>query len=227
MATSGSTDYTLVTNTIIDEAFAILAVKSEGVSISAYQYEDARTSLNLMIKTWGISDHLFTRKETTQALTGSTASYALAVKAQRIEEVRIRDSSNNDTTLTEWTMQQYKEQANKTTTGPPTAWYYDPQNTTGTLYLWPTPSTADASEYTVYFTYLRVIEDFDTSADSADFPQEWLETLCYGLAARLAFKYVSDPQRRLEIRAAAKEMKAELDSWDTETGSLFLQPAYD
>jgi hypothetical protein len=50
MTVSGSTNYALNTNEIIDKAFHRLGKASEGEAISARMYEDGRSSLNLIIK---------------------------------------------------------------------------------------------------------------------------------------------------------------------------------
>lgn len=231
MSTSGSTDFSLVTNTIIEEAFDLCAVGSEGEGISADMYARAKRSLNLIVKTWGASDHLWLRTSGTVTLVASQANYALATlftqKPGRVLEVRRKVTADSiETPLMEWSREEYISQPNKTTDSIPTAFYYDPQSTTGTLYVWPRPSTATASDMTLVLTYLRRIEDFDNTTDDPDLPQEWLQALCYALASELALKYGVRPDIRMEIAQRAVELKALLDSWDTEPASLFLSPDY-
>lgn len=226
MSTSGSTDYALVTNTIIDEAFDICGIGSEGEAISADMYARAKRSLNLLVKTWSTSEHLWLRTERSVTLLASTASYALSPKPTRVIEVRRKvTASGIETPLLEWSRKEYTEMPNKAIDSIPTAFFYDPQLASGTLYIWPRPSTATAAAMTLQLTYLRRIEDFDGSADDPDLPQEWTEALAYGLADRLALKYLgNDPQRRGEIERRAAMLKDTLESWDTEPASLFLQP---
>lgn len=229
MSTSGSTDYGLVTNTIIEEACSICGISSEGESISAYTYADARRSLNLMVKAWQASDHLWLRTEATVTLVASQAEYALAtlfsVKPMRVMSVRRKITSGGyETPLTEWSRQQYFDQPNKATDSVPTAFYYDPQRATGTLYIWPRASAATASAQTLQVTYARRIEDFDNSNDDPDLPQEWLLALSYGLAEQLALKYGIRADLRQEITARAAEYKARIEAWDTEPASMFLMP---
>ena len=229
MATSGSVDYGLVTNSIIDEAFDICGIGSEGESISADQYARAKRSLNIMVKAWAASDHLWLRTEASVTLVASQANYALATlfseKPQRVLEVRrLVTASSIDTPLMEWSRDEYIEQTNKAATGVPVAFYYDPQLSTGTLYVWPTPSTATATDMTLKLTYLRRLEDFDGSANDPDLPQEWLQALTYGLAEQLALKYGVRPDVRGEIAQRAAMYRADMEAWDTEPASLFLQP---
>lgn len=229
MATSGSTDFTLVTNPIIAEAFDICGIGSEGEAITADQYSRAKNSLNLIAKHRAMKDHLWLRTEASVTLVASQAEYALATlfskKPLRVLEVRRRiTSSSLDTPLTELSRQEYFEQPNKTLAAVPTAFYYDPQRATGTLYIWPTPSTATASAQTLRVTYQRTIEDFDGSGDDPDMPQEQLRSLVYELAEDLALKYGIRPDLRAEIAGRAAQYRAEAESWDTEPASLYMQP---
>lgn len=161
----------------------------------------------------------------------SQATYALAtlfsVKPGRVLSVRRQITSGAiDTPMIEWSRQEYFDQSNKTVDSVPTSWYYDPQLTTGTLYVWPRPSTSVASSQTLKVTYLRRIEDFDGSSDDPDLPQEWLQALSYALAAELALKYGVSPDIRAEISARAGALYNALDSWDEEPASVYLQPDF-
>lgn len=229
MATSGSVDYTLVTNTIIAEAYAICGIASEGRPLSAYEYEQGRSSLNLLVKTWGTHEHLWLKTEAAVTLVASQADYALATllskKPGRVLTVRRRVTADTtDTPLREMSRQEYLELPNKTTEGVPTGFYYDPQRATGTLYVWPVPTTAIAAAQTLRVEYLRPIEDFDGTADNADLPQEWLMALTYALARELALKHGINAAIRGAIEERAALLKAELDAWDNEPASVFLQP---
>lgn len=225
MAVSGSNDFNLVTNEIVDEAFDICGIGSEGEAVSADMYTRARRSLNLIIKTWGAREALWRKTERSVTLIASTASYALTPRAMRVLSVRRRKTSGSiDTPMIEWSRQEYYDQPNKTIDSVPTSFYYDPQTTAGTLYVWPRPSTATATDYTLQLTYLRRMDDFDGTADDADLPQEWLQALCYALAAELALKYGIAPDLRMEINARASGLYDALSSWDNEPASIFLQP---
>lgn len=225
MTTSGSIDFNLVTNGLIEEAFDLCGVGSEGEPINADMYARAKRSLNLIVKSWGTSEHLWLRTERSVTLIAGTVSYALTPKPMRVIECRrVVTSGGIETPMMEWARQTYIEQPNKAVQSIPTAFYYDPQSTAGTLYVWPAPSTATAAAMTLKLTYLRRMDDFDGSADDADMPQEWLQTLTYALADQLALKYTTDPQRRAEIAARATLLKAELQAFDTEPASLFMAP---
>lgn len=226
MTTSGSVDFNLTANEIIEKAFHVLGVGQEGEDLSARQYEDGRMSLNLMFKTWGTSQHLWLRTERSVTLVAGQTSYTLTPKPMRVEEVRRHVTVGGiETPLMEWARQQYIEQPNKTVASIPTAFYYDPQSTSGTLYVWPTASTTTAAAMTLNLTYLRRIEDMDTSNNDADLPQEWLEAIVWNLAESLMTEYpVNDPSVGARVERRAAWLFSNLQSFDTEPASLFLQP---
>ena len=226
MTTSGSMDFSLTTNTIIEKAFHILGVAADGETLTARQYEDGRLSLNLMVKSWGTKEHLWLRTTRSVTLVAAQAAYALTPKPMRVIEARRKiTASSIEVPLTEWARQTYYEQPNKTIESIPVAFYYDPQLTTGTLYLWPTPSTSTATDMTVELTYLRRIDDFDASNNDPDLPQEWLEAIVWNLANRLEAEYpVNDQRLAMKVEARAEMLLAEIEAFDTEPASLFLQP---
>jgi hypothetical protein len=231
VTTSGTVSYDLVTSEIIDKAFRILGKSSEGEALSARMYEDGRTSLNLLLKTWGTMEHLWTKTERSLTLVANTAAYVLTPKPGRVLSVRRRytyGTSVTDIPLNEMSRQEYMEMPVKTSSpSTPNSWYYDPQATTGTLYVWPAPSTAVVTENTLQITYLRRIEDMNATGDSLDMPQEWLQAVIWNLADELETEYpVNDPRLAAKIAGKAVQLKAMLKSWDTEPASLYMQPEY-
>lgn len=228
MSTSGSTDFNLTTNPLIEKAFHILGVGSEGEDLSARQYEDGRLSLNLMFKTWGTKEHLWLRTERSVTLVAGQAAYTMTPKPMRVDDVRRQvTASGIETPLTPWARKTYMEQPNKSVQSIPTSYYYDPQQASGVLYVWPTPSTATASDMTLQLTYLRRIDDMDASNDDADLPQEWLETIVWNLASSLMTEYpVNDGAVANKIERTAAILMAGLEAFDTEPASLYLQPEY-
>lgn len=226
MTTSGSSDYSLTALGIMEEAFDLCSIGSEGEAISADMYQRAARSLNLIVKTWGTHEHLWLRTAMSVALVASQAAYSLSPKPMRVIEARRKvTASGIETPLTEWAQKTYLEQPNKAVASIPTSFYYDPQRDAGDLYLWPTPSTATASAMTVELTYLRPIQDFDATGDNPDLPQEWLQAMTYALAAELALKYcATNPGLIGKIEQRAAALFAQLDSFDTEPASLFMQP---
>jgi len=148
-----------------------------------------------------------------------TAADDLTGRPLRVESVRRRDSGNIDTPLGEMAREEYFDLPNKTNTGVPVEFYYDPGRDTGTLYIWPAPTTITQ---TLKFTYLRALEDIDAITNNMDFPQEWLETLKYQLAVRLAPEY--GVAVRPDIAGMAGVLLDTMMGWDTEPTSVMFQP---
>lgn len=227
MATSGSVDFTLTARELIQNAYELAGVYGDGEAVNANDASSALVHLNLMVKTWGAQERLWVKTETTQALSASTASYTLSA-ARKVLSVRRRTSSI-DTPLLEISHAEYQDIPSKAQTGYPLQWYFDRQRSTKLLYVWPVPTAAIAASTTLYYTYLRAIEDFDDLANDPDVPQEWLEALTYNLAKRLALLNSvpsTNPARYAEIKQAAELLYAGLSAYDQETASVFLQPDY-
>jgi hypothetical protein len=228
MAISGSTNFTLTANQIIEKAFHRLGKAEEGEAMSARMYTDGLSSLNLIIKSkLGTSDRLWLRTEETLPLISGQESYTLTNPfVLRVIAIRLRDSNNNDVPTSELSRQEYFDLPNKANAPSiPVSWYFDPQQSNGVLYIWPAPSSDAATEYSLHTTYLRRIADMITSSDNLDMPQEWLDPVIWMLADDLETEYpVNDSRLANKIGAKAAEGKQTLDYWDTETSSLFMQP---
>jgi len=228
MATSGSTDFTLTSAQIIEKAFQILGVGQEGEALTARMSADGMLSLNLLLKTWGAKPYLWIKSEQSITLTQGTTNYTTSPRAMRVLSVRRKTTSSGiGVPLNELSRSDYYNQPNKTVESVPTAFYFDPQLSTGKLYVWPTASSATASAQTLSVTYLRRIEDIDASNNEADLPQEWLQTLIWNLANELEPEYpVTDSRLAIKIEAKAARLLADLSVWDNEPASVDLQPDY-
>lgn len=229
MSTSGSTNFNLVCNQMIDKAFHRLGKASEGEAMSARMYSDGRSSLNLILKSkLSTSDRLFLRTERSVTLVSAAAAYSLIPKPLRILSVRRSDSDGREIPMNELSRQEYYDSPNKTTsTSVPVSWYFDPQTTTGVLHVWPAPDTNAAADYTLQITCSRPIEDMDDPSNDLDMPQEWIDPIVWMLADDLETEYpVNDGRLAQKIERKAMEAKQILDYWDTETTSLYMQPEY-
>lgn len=217
MTSSGSTDFSLSRNDIIEEAFQLIQIGQEGEPITAAFLVSANRSLNMMVKTW-MADGIKLWKLTDRnlGLAVGKATYTLSPRPLEITNVRIKDGAQ-ETPIISLSRQEYFTLPNKESRGTPVNWYYDPQVATGVLYIWPTPS--DATK-TIKYTSRDPLEDFDTATDTPDFPQEWFEALAYNLAIRLAPKY-SRPLDEGVIVTAASTL-ATLKAWGQENESVYV-----
>ena len=113
---------------------------------------------------------------------------------------------------------EYDNLPDKTIQAPPVQVYYDPQITTGELFLWPTPDDV-AKVYKI--TVQQPIEVFDAGTDNIDIPQEWLDYLVYKLAIRRAPAYGKSLSQ--EILLVYAELKDRVESWDEEDEPISFQ----
>jgi len=173
MATSGSTDYSLNAGELAEHAANLINAIPLGQSLSDAQRKAILRSANMMLKTWSAHEppFLFTIKEKTAVtIVSAQQSYTIGPagaditleKPLRVMSVRLRHTTNEtDFPLREMQRDEYQNyitgKTSVSATGFPTAYYYDPQRATGTLYLNAVPDASTASDYTLRFDYKRHI----------------------------------------------------------------------
>jgi len=232
MALSGSTDFSVNRNQLINDSLELIGAKAPDESMTASELASASRALNMMLKTWQTDGlQLWLRRTQSVTLVASQNTYTMGSTGDvvmdrplRILKVMRKDTSNNEVEVFKLTQDEYKEQTPKTTTGVPVNYYYDPQLTNGSLYIWPTPSATEASEYTLEVLYHKPTDDMDNATDDFEFPSEWFETIKYGLAIRLAPIYGLPLDERKQLYYEFRPMKNKLEEWDTSDGSVYFQP---
>ena len=231
MATSGSTDFSLTRDNIIRRAYSKIGKGTEGQDLSDYQIDVASDSLNMMVKTWQSAGlNLWKKIEGEFSLVKGRAEYRLGpggdykTRPLRILSARRKDNTNIEIPMSRLGREEYDDYPNKTVQGVPTQYYYLPLLTKGQFVVWPTPSSAVQK---VVFTGTVQIEDFDAANNDPDFPQEWLETIVYGLASRLIDDFGAPPGVANRVIARAELLYDDLLGWDQENASIYFQPAYE
>lgn len=228
MAVSGSVDFNLTRNEIITEAFGLIGVGVEGEALEAEEMNIGARRLNMMVKAWAADGlHLWKYSEQATTLTNATASYSLSGTSRPLRILNMRyDDGSTEIPMIEYSRQEYFDLPDRTTAGPPTAWYYDPgrghSSSDGTLYVWPVIATVSSD--TVNYTAELPMDDFDASTDNADMPTEWLEALTYNLAVRLCGNYDVPMDERLWLKQQAAEFKFDAENFDRETASINFGP---
>lgn len=232
MSTSGTADFATSRYSIITRALRLLGVLASGMSPTTNQTNDAIYALNTLTKAWmadGLS--LWAIKSYTITLVAGTNSYRIGntedvdtPKPLKITQALNRNSTSNiDIPMRGLTRQEYNMLGNKTASGNPIQYFYDPQRVYGDLYLFPTPTSVEASANTILIYYQRPYEDFKSDTDEPDFPQEWFDALSYGLACRLAPEYGISLQDRKQLWQEMTIIKQEALNFGLEEGSMFFQ----
>ena len=107
----------------------------------------------------------------------------------------------------------YRRLPNKTQSGAVTQAFYDPQLSTGYMYLWHVPAVFDGY---VNFTWLRPIQDFDAAGDNPDLPQEWIQTIVFNLALVMAPEFDVPAAKFSQIASMAGQFLDDMEDWDRE-----------
>jgi hypothetical protein len=137
------------------------------------------------------------------AATAGNAVYVYQNKITRparIKHARRIKTDNNEIEVKIRSHDDYFRIPNKSSQGTVTQIYYKPTTGNGTLYVWQAP---DNGLETLELTGEISIEDFDSLADDADFPQEWYEAIVYNLAVRIAPEYGVKGQELQDLAAVA------------------------
>lgn len=130
-----------------------------------------------------------------------------------------RDNSNVDVPIRLFSREEYSNQSLKTTSGPITEIHHD-QQLTSKLFVWP---TGDRSQDKAILIADRVVEDFDSAANTPDFPVEWQNALMWGLSDQLSGVYGRPIEERNYYKKRAKEEFDEADGFDIEEGTVQFQ----
>lgn len=229
MTTSNSYDFSINRDQLIKGALRLAGVLAQGETPTASQISDAAESLNLMVKAWeadGMSLWAL-RTYTITPVAGQTSYTLSSPKPLKALQAWNRETSSNvDIPMRIITKQEYNILGNKSTTGNPIQMYFEPGLDSSTVYLFPTPDANAASQRVIHMVAQRPYQDFDSSTDTPDFPQEWYEAVKYGLAQRLAGEYNADIETRKMLLQEATLFKQAALSFGNEDGSLYFQRDY-
>jgi hypothetical protein len=188
MATSGTVAFRPDVEEIITEAFERCGIDVQ--TRTGDQAISARRSINLLFSEFanrGIN--YWTLSQNTLPLVNGTTSYTLPVGTIDILDAVIRDSSSNtDQIINRITIQDYNQLPNKDTAGKPSQYMIDRQYTP-VVYFWSVPNT---STYSLVYWAMNQLEDVTLSNQDADVPYRWSDTICAGLASKLAMKYAPE-----------------------------------
>lgn len=218
MATSGSTNFSLNARDLCAFALKKIRVVGHTETMAPEDAETALEALNLMLKGLQLeAPSLWRQTEGSVALQSGTASYTLSPHPFRVYDARYRSTAGVDLPMYEMTRQEYMDLPLKTSAGVPTCYYVDYQRGAATLSVWPVP--ANATTETVQYTFQRIVEDLDSLNDEIDIPQEYLETVGYQLAARLAETYGKDLS---QVVARAEYLKRIAEQADREAVVRFV-----
>jgi len=220
---------TTITSTLAADVVIIPVVSSTGMLAGDFvgiQLDDKTRHWTTIFSVDTSTQITLTVKLPTQAISGNTAFTftKLIERPLRISSSRRKTfAQDNEIPVESWSRNEYFKQVNKSSQGTVVNSYYSPLLNNGRYYVW---QTAASVNDLVRFSFERSIQDIDLSSETLDIPVEWLETVIYNLAVRLANTYSAPPQRIQLIVAEAAFFLDQLLGWDEEIESLNVQPDF-
>lgn len=231
MATSGVTTNQLTRNQFIEAALRTLGVLAVDQTPSATEYTNATVKLNALIGEFRVKGLMVWQRTTyTMSLTATnTFNIGTGQTLNTPYPIHLLQAMRLDANTSTRIPMEIIGDANynllpSTSSGVPLQITYQPKMNMGVIKVWPTPDTYSVSNVTILLTYLRPLEYFSASTDTADFPEEWVSAIIYNLAVRLAPEYgVPLEDRSLLIKEANSYLENAEDN-AFEDASVYFQP---
>jgi hypothetical protein len=217
MATSGTTDFNLSIDDLVEEAFERCGMRAT----SGYQLNSARRSLNLLFLDWANRGlNLWTIEQATYTLTQGVKEITLPTDTVNVLEAIIRQNSqgiNSDVYIERISREDYLNVPNKTSEARPAQFYVQRANPTK-VFFYP------AADQTYTFVYYRIrrIQDAGVYTNTADINFRFLPCLASGLAYQLSLKF--SPDRTAALKAIYEEDFNRAAMEDRDTASVQFVP---
>jgi hypothetical protein len=217
MATSGTTDFNLSIDDIVEEAFERCGMQVT----NGYQLNSARRSLNLLFLDWANRGlNLWTIEQATYNLTAGVNEILLAEDTVNVLSAVIRDysqSPSTDITIDRISREEYLNVPDKTTQARP-AQYYVQRTNVPKVFFYP---AADMNYGFVYYR-IRRIQDAGIYTNTTDVNFRFLPCLASGLAYQISLKYA--PERTVMLKQIYEEDFSRAAAEDRDTASVSFVP---
>lgn len=217
MATSGTTDFNLSIDDLIEEAFERCGMRPT----SGYHLTSARRSLNLLFLDWANRGlNLWTIEQATYTLTQGVNEISLPTDTVNVLEAIIRQNNqgiNTDVYIERISREDWLNVPDKTTQARPAQFYVQRTNIPK-VFFYP------AADQTYTFVYYRIrrIQDAGAYTNDADINFRFLPCLASGLAYQLSLKFA--PDRTAALKAIYEEDFNRAAMEDRDTASVQFIP---
>lgn len=217
MATSGTTDFNLSIDDLVEEAFERCGMRPT----SGYQLTSARRSLNLLFLDWANRGlNLWTIEQATYTLTQGVNEISLPTDTVNVLEAIIRQNNqgiNTDVYIERISREDWLNVPDKTSQARPAQFYVQRDNTPKAFFY-------PAADQTYTFVYYRIrrIQDAGNYTNDADVNFRFLPCLASGLAYQLSLKFAAD--RTPALKAIYEEDFNRAATEDRDTASVQFVP---
>ena len=230
MTTSGTTNFNLNLNDLVEEAFERCGAELR----TGYDLRTARRSLNLLTIEWanrGIN--LWTIEQGSFPLVQGQIVYDLPVDTIDLLEHVVRTQTGEqqtDITINRISIDTYSTIPNKNAQGRPIQVWINrqsgAQNLSGIQYpninVWPAPD--QNNYYTFVYWRLRRLQDAGDGVTTQDIPFRFLPCLVAGLAYHLSLKIPGALERSMSLKAQYEELWQQAADEDREKAPLRIAP---
>lgn len=219
MSTSGTTDFNLSIDDLIEEAFERCGMRMT----SGYQLSSARRSLNLLFLDWANRGlNLWTIEEATLPLVQGSLALNLPTDTVNVLSAVIRQTiggQQQDISVDRIGRQSYLDLPDKLTQARPAQFYVERSNTPQ-VFIYPAADTA----YTFVYYRIRRIQDAGDYDNNTDVNFRFLPCLASGLSYMLSLKYMPDRTGALKQIYEEDFQRAALE--DRDTASFHIVPDF-
>jgi hypothetical protein len=233
MTTTGTAEFNLDLNSLIEEAFERCGAELR----TGYDFRTARRSLNLLTIEWanrGIN--LWTLEQGSIPMVQGQITYDLPVDTIDLLEQVIRTNAGSgpnqiDINITRISADTYITIPNKNAQGRPIQVWINRQSgadypVTGVanpqINVWPAPDQNNF--YTFFYYRLRRIQDSGTGVNTQDIPFRFLPCLVAGLAYHLSLKIPDALERSVMLKQMYDEAWQQAADEDREKAALRIAP---
>ena len=215
MTTSGTTDFNLNIDEVIQESFERIGRQVR----TGYDLKSARRSLNLLLSEWGNRGvHLWKVINHSQNLTQGTTTYTAPANTSDVLEAVFRNG-DTDTTMTKISRSEYQAIPNKSSQGTPSQYYVRRNLSNVEISLYLTPNVTNTQ---INYWYVGRIEDAGKYTNSPDAPYRFLPCMVSGLSFYLAQKH--NPGRVQEMKLYYEDELQRALTEDGQRTSVHLVP---
>lgn len=217
MATSGTTNFNLDIDDLVEEAFERCGMRVT----TGYQLSSARRSLNIMFLDWANRGlNLWTIERFTTTLTSGVEYIDLPTNVVNVIEAVIRDITQSpaiDISIERISRAEYLNVPNKTTSSARPAQFYVERTNIPRVYFYPSPN---ANYQFIHYRITR-IEDAGEYPNQADVNFRFLPCMVAGLSFYLSVKFAPEKVQYLKAMYEEEFSRAALEDRDTASAYFF------